>query len=59
MGTLTITALEDDATCDAGIFDPTNLVDGIAGPPASDTLFPMRSSAYAVSYGRRLEVGAK
>jgi len=54
MGTLSITALEDDATCDQGIFDPTNVVDGIAGPPASDALFPMRSSAYAVSYGRRL-----
>jgi catalase len=57
MGTLSITALEDDATCDAGIFDPTNVVDGIAGP-ANDTLFPMRSAAYAVSYGRRLESAA-
>lgn len=54
MGTLAITALEDDATCDAGIFDPTNVVDGIAGP-ANDKIFPMRSSAYAVSFGRRLE----
>ncbi len=58
MGTLSILALEDDATCDGGIFDPTSLVDGIAGP-ANDTLFPMRSSAYAVSYGRRLESGAQ
>jgi catalase len=54
MGTLSITALADDATCDQGIFDPTSVVDGIAGPPASDALFSMRSSAYAVSYGRRL-----
>ncbi len=52
MGTLAITALEDDATCDAGIFDPTNVVDGIEGP-ANDTVFPMRSPAYAVSFGRR------
>jgi catalase len=53
LGTVSITAIEDDATCDAGIFDPTNVVDGIAGP-ANDTIFPMRSAAYAVSYGRRL-----
>jgi catalase len=58
MGTLSIAAFEDDATCDAGIFDPTNVVDGIAGP-ANDTIFPMRSAAYAVSYGRRLESGAR
>jgi catalase len=54
MGTISISALEDNATCDAGIFDPTNVVDGIAGP-ANDKVFPMRSAAYAVSYGRRLE----
>jgi catalase len=54
MGTLAITALEDDATCDGGIFDPTNVVDGVAGP-ANDKIFPMRSSAYAESFGRRLQ----
>jgi catalase len=54
MGTLAIAALEDDATCDAGIFDPTAVVDGVAGP-ANDTIFPIRSPAYAVSFGRRLE----
>lgn len=52
MGKLSITALEDNATCDAGIFDPTLLVDGIDGPE-NDTIFPMRSPAYAVSFSRR------
>jgi catalase len=52
MGTLSLTAVEDAAKCDSGIFDPTNLVDGVEGP-ASDKIFPMRSAAYAVSYGRR------
>ncbi len=52
MGTLSITALEDDVTCDAGMFDPTVLVEGIDGP-ANDTIFPMRSPAYAVSFSRR------
>jgi catalase len=58
MGTLAISVLEADATCDAGVFDPTAVVDGIAGP-ANDAIFPMRSAAYAVSYGRRLETGAR
>ena len=52
LGTLSITGLEDYKTCDAGIFDPTVLTDGIDGP-ANDTIFPMRSQAYAVSFSRR------
>lgn len=52
MGTLSISAVEDNATCDAGIFDPTNVTDGIAGPK-DDKIFAMRSPAYAVSFGRR------
>jgi catalase len=52
LGTISVTGLEDEKTCDAGIFDPTNLVDGIEGP-ANDTIFPMRSQAYAVSFARR------
>ncbi len=52
LGTIAIAALEADATCDAGIFDPTNVVDGIEGPK-NDTIFPMRSADYAVSFGRR------
>lgn len=52
MGTLSISALEADATCDAGIFDPTNLADGIEAPK-NDKILPMRSLDYAVSFGRR------
>ncbi len=52
LGTLSITGFEDNATCDAGIFDPTTVIDGIEGP-ANDKIFPMRSQAYAVSFSRR------
>lgn len=52
LGSLSISAVEADATCDAGTFDPTNLADGIAGP-TEDKIFPLRSGAYAVSFGRR------
>lgn len=54
MGTLAISAIEDDATCDAGMFDPTNVVDGIEGPE-NDGVFLMRSPAYAISFSRRAE----
>ena len=54
LGTISITGLEDQKTCDAGIFDPTNVVDGIEGPE-NDTIFPMRSQAYAVSFSRRAQ----
>lgn len=52
LGKISITALEDQATCDAGMFDPTNVVDGIEGPE-KDKIFPMRSQAYAISFSRR------
>ncbi|HEX2843345.1 catalase family peroxidase [Hyphomicrobium sp.] len=54
MGTLTISAFEADATCDTNMFDPTNVVDGIAGPE-NDGIFQIRSPAYAVSFGRRTQ----
>ena len=54
VGDLAISALEPDATCDAGIFDPTNVVDGIAGPE-NDRIFEFRSPAYAISFGRRTQ----
>jgi catalase len=54
LGTISITGLEDPKTCDAGIFDPTNVVDGIEGPK-NDTIFPMRSAAYGVSFARRTQ----
>ena len=52
MGTLSISAEESDATCDAGIFDPNNLADGVEAPK-NDKILPMRSLDYAVSFGRR------
>jgi catalase len=52
LGTISITALEADAACDAGTFDPTQLPDGIAGPK-DDPTFAVRSPAYAVSLSRR------
>ncbi len=54
MGRLTITAEEDNKTCDATIFDPNNLADGIEGS-ATDAILPMRSAAYAVSFSRRTQ----
>lgn len=52
LGTLAIVALEDDATCDATIFDPANLPNGIAASE-DDQIFPLRTPAYAVSFSRR------
>ena len=52
MGTLAISALEDETVCDTNMFDPTNVVDGIAGPE-NDGIFFIRSPAYAVSFSRR------
>ncbi|WP_236960976.1 catalase [Methylobacterium durans] len=53
LGTVAITALEPDATCDAGTFDPVvDLPEGVAGP-ADDPMFAIRSPAYAVSLFRR------
>lgn len=52
LGKVSITAVEADATCDAGTFDPSNLADGVAAAP-EDQILPLRSGAYAVSFGRR------
>jgi len=52
LGTITITAIEKNETCDAGFFDPTNLADGIAGPK-DDPMFLPRQPAYAISLTRR------
>jgi catalase len=51
LGTLAITALEKNETCDGVIFNPTNLADGVAGP--DDPLFTIRTPAYAVSITER------
>lgn len=52
IGTLAVTAIEPNATCDAGVFDPTILADGLA-PSADDTLFAPRAPSYAISLTRR------
>lgn len=52
VGTISISGLEPDASCDAGIFDPNVVADGIE-PSPNDKILPMRSQDYAVSFGRR------
>jgi catalase len=53
LGTLAITGIEPDATCDARTFDPVvDLPEGLAGP-TDDPMFAIRSPAYAVSVSRR------
>lgn len=58
LGTLAIAGVAPANACDAITFDPTHVADGIEGPK-NDQIFAARSGAYAVSYGRRLETGAK
>ncbi len=54
LGTLTITALEKNDTCDGTFFSPTTLADGIAGPsPDVDPMFEIRTPAYAISITSR------
>jgi catalase len=53
LGTLAITAIEKNETCDGSIFDPLNLAKGIDGP-TNDPLFTERQPAYAISIGQRL-----
>jgi catalase len=52
LGSIAITALEKNETCDGSIFDPLNLAQGIEGP-ANDRLFSERQPAYAISIGQR------
>lgn len=52
LGTLAITALEKNDTCDSAIFDPLNLAAGLEGP-SNDPLFVERQPAYAISIGQR------
>ncbi|RXH11853.1 catalase [Bradyrhizobium guangzhouense] len=51
LGTIVITGLEPDETCDVSVFDPANLAEGIAHPP--DEIFAARSAAYAISLAKR------
>jgi len=51
LGTIAITAVEDNEACDASIFNPANLADGIGHPP--DEIFAARRSAYTISLAKR------
>jgi catalase len=52
LGKISIEAIVPEATCDAGIFLPGNVTDGIAGS-SDDPIFAARSPAYIVSFTRR------
>jgi len=51
LGTIVITGFEPDQACDASIFNPANLADGIGHPP--DEIFATRRAAYAISLAKR------
>jgi catalase len=51
LGTIVITGVEANETCDASIFDPANLAEGIGHPP--DEIFAARRAAYAISLAKR------
>jgi catalase len=51
LGTIVITGLEANDACDASIFDPANLAEGIGYPP--DEIFAARRVAYAISMAQR------
>jgi len=51
LGTIVITGFEPDQACDASIFNPANLADGIGHPP--DEIFAARRAAYAISLAKR------
>ena len=52
IGKISIMAIAPQDTCDAGVFLPGNVTDGIAGP-SDDPIFAARSPAYIVSFTRR------
>ena len=55
LGTIAISATQANTICDEKATDPVvNLPAGVAGP-ADDPMFEIRSSAYAVSRGRRAQ----
>lgn len=51
LGTIAVTAIEANGTCDEGIFDPGQLADGVGAP--KDEIFTARLTAYAISFGLR------
>src|SRR5215469_4431925 len=51
LGTVEITSLEKNETCDATSFNAANLADGIGEPP--DEIFAARKLAYVISLAKR------
>lgn len=51
LGTIVVTGVEPNDACDAAIFQPANLAEGIGCPP--DEMFAARCAAYAISQARR------
>jgi len=51
LGTIVITAVEPNEACDASIFNPANLAEGIGHPP--DEIFAARRGAYTISLAKR------
>jgi catalase len=51
LGTIVITGVEANDVCDASIFNPENLAEGIGHPP--DEIFAARRAAYAISLAKR------
>ncbi|RQH13318.1 catalase [Bradyrhizobium sp. RP6] len=47
LGTIVITGTESNEACDAAVFNPANLAEGIGHPP--DEMFAARRAAYAIS----------
>jgi catalase len=51
LGTIVITGIEPNEACDASIFNPANLAEGIGPPP--DEIFASRRAAYSLSLEKR------
>ncbi|WP_448045161.1 catalase [Bradyrhizobium liaoningense] len=51
LGTIVITGTESNEACDASVFNPAELAEGIGHPP--DEIFAARRDAYAISQTRR------
>lgn len=51
LGTIVITGMEANDVCDASMFDPANLAEGIGHPP--DEIFAARCAAYVISLAKR------
>jgi catalase len=51
LGTIVITGVEPNEACDASIFNPASLAEGIGHPP--DEIFTARHAAYTISLAKR------